>query len=60
MLWQRLIHTLAYFVKLGLSHEEAGHLHHHYYKTYGLALRGLIKHHDVGELYRLKLRIPCR
>ena len=41
--------TLAYFVWLGLSHEEARELHHHYYKTYGLALRGLVKHHDVGE-----------
>jgi len=41
--------TPAYFVQLGLSHEEAGELHHHYYKTYGLALRGLVKHHDVGE-----------
>lgn len=39
----------AYFVQLGLTHEEAGELHHRYYKTYGLALRGLVKHHDVGE-----------
>jgi len=44
-----LVFTPAYFVQLGLSHEEAGELHHHYYKTYGLALRGLVKHHDVGE-----------
>ena len=49
MLQQSLIHTLAYFVKIGLSHDEASELHHHYYKTYGLALRGLVKHHDVGE-----------
>lgn len=48
-LQQSLIYTLAYFVKIGLSHDEAGDLHHHYYKTYGLALRGLVKHHDVGE-----------
>ncbi|KAF9652196.1 pyrimidine 5-nucleotidase, partial [Thelephora ganbajun] len=40
----------AYFVQLGLSHEEASDLHHHYYKTYGLALRGLVKHHDVDPL----------
>lgn len=44
-----LIPILAYFVQLGLSHEEASGLHHHYYKTYGLALRGLVMHHDVGE-----------
>ena len=52
--WSRMLHQsltsfLAYFVQLGLSHEEANELHHHYYKTYGLALRGLVKHHDVGE-----------
>jgi len=40
----------AYFVWLGLSHEEAHELHHRYYKTYGLALRGLVKHHDVDPL----------
>lgn len=40
---------LAYFVELGLSHDAASELHLRYYKTYGLALRGLVKHHDVGE-----------
>jgi pyrimidine and pyridine-specific 5'-nucleotidase len=35
---------------LGLSNEEASELHHKYYTTYGLALRGLIRHHDVGEV----------
>jgi len=44
-----LTSVLAYFVQLGLSHEEASELHHRYYKTYGLALRGLVMHHDVGE-----------
>lgn len=39
----------AYFVGLGLSHEEASELHHRYYSQYGLALRGLKRHHDVGN-----------
>ena len=39
----------AYFVNLGLSHEEASELHLKYYTQYGLALRGLTKHHDVGS-----------
>lgn len=49
VLQQGLTRILAYFVQLGIPHEEASELHHHYYKTYGLALRGLVKHHDVGE-----------
>ncbi|KAK2466278.1 hypothetical protein APHAL10511_001920 [Amanita phalloides] len=40
----------AYFVKLGLSHEEASDLHHRYYVQYGLALRGLTHHHDIDPL----------
>ncbi|KAM6495806.1 pyrimidine 5-nucleotidase [Amanita muscaria] len=40
----------AYFVKLGLSHEEASELHLQYYTQYGLALRGLTRHHDVDAL----------
>ena len=40
---------LAYFVSLGLSHEEASELHLKYYTQYGLALRGLTRHHDVGS-----------
>ncbi|KAF8639633.1 hypothetical protein AX17_000898 [Amanita inopinata Kibby_2008] len=40
----------AYFVSLGLSHGEASELHHQYYTQYGLALRGLIRHHDVDPL----------
>ncbi|KJA30190.1 hypothetical protein HYPSUDRAFT_32294 [Hypholoma sublateritium FD-334 SS-4] len=43
-----LIH--AYFVSLGLSHEEASELHLKYYTQYGLALRGLTRHHDVDPL----------
>lgn len=39
----------AYFVKLGLDHEEASKLHLQYYTRYGLALRGLTRHHDVGN-----------
>ncbi|KAH7876280.1 pyrimidine 5-nucleotidase [Lentinula edodes] len=34
-----------YFVKLGLSDEEASDLHHKYYTQYGLALAGLVRHH---------------
>jgi hypothetical protein len=42
-------HTLlAYFVNLGLGHEEASELHLRYYTQYGLALRGLTRHHDIG------------
>lgn len=40
----------AYFVDLGLSHEEASELHMKYYIQYGLALRGLTRHHDVGSV----------
>lgn len=44
----RLTYVPAYFVSLGLSEEEASQLHLHYYTQYGLALRGLTRHHDVG------------
>ena len=37
-----------YFVSMGLSEEEAGTLHRKYYREYGLALRGLVRHHGVG------------
>ena len=40
--------SLAYFVSLGLGHEEASDLHLKYYTQYGLALRGLTRHHDIG------------
>ncbi|KAK4705405.1 hypothetical protein P7C70_g786, partial [Phenoliferia sp. Uapishka_3] len=40
----------AYFRKLGLPDEEARSLHHHYYTEYGLAIRGLVRHHDVDPL----------
>ncbi|KAJ2936703.1 hypothetical protein H1R20_g390, partial [Candolleomyces eurysporus] len=40
----------AYFVSLGLTHEEASELHLRYYTQYGLALRGLTRHHDVDPL----------
>lgn len=39
-----------YFVDIGLSHEEAAVLHHRYYSQYGLALRGLKRHHAVDAL----------
>ncbi|GAA5862625.1 hypothetical protein JCM1840_002616 [Sporobolomyces johnsonii] len=40
----------AYFTRLGLSDAEAAHLHHHYYTEYGLAIRGLVRHHKVDPL----------
>ncbi|KIM46099.1 hypothetical protein M413DRAFT_441160 [Hebeloma cylindrosporum] len=40
----------AYFVSLGLGHEEASDLHLKYYTQYGLALRGLTRHHDIDPL----------
>lgn len=40
----------AYFLTLGLSDEEASDLHHKYYSQYGLALRGLTRHHNVDPL----------
>ncbi|EDR12886.1 uncharacterized protein LACBIDRAFT_245826 [Laccaria bicolor S238N-H82] len=40
----------AYFVSLGLDHDEASELHLRYYTLYGLALRGLTRHHDVDPL----------
>lgn len=39
----------AYFVSLGIDEAEASELHHKYYKQYGLALRGLTRHHDIGN-----------
>ena len=43
------IECADYFVKLGLTHEEAHELHLKYYSQYGLALRGLTRHHDIGN-----------
>ncbi|THH07074.1 hypothetical protein EW146_g9427 [Bondarzewia mesenterica] len=40
----------AYFLTLGISDKEASELHHEYYTLYGLALRGLTRHHDVDPL----------
>ena len=40
----------AYFLTLGLEEEEASALHLRYYKTYGLALRGLVRHHNIDPL----------
>ncbi|WFD30598.1 suppressor of deletion of TFIIS [Malassezia sp. CBS 17886] len=40
----------AYFQSLGLSNDEAEHLHQHYYKEYGLAIRGLVMHHAIDPL----------
>ena len=40
---------IAYFISLGLSNEEASELHQRYYTQYGLALRGLRRHHGVGN-----------
>ncbi|GAA5940457.1 uncharacterized protein JCM15063_002331 [Sporobolomyces koalae] len=40
----------AYFEKLGLAQDEAAELHHRYYTEYGLAIRGLVRHHKVDPL----------
>jgi pyrimidine and pyridine-specific 5'-nucleotidase len=47
---------LAYIVSLGLSDEEASQLREHYYTQYGLALRGLRRHHGVGNII---IPSPC-
>ena len=40
----------AYFLTLELDEAEAEKLHQHYYKSYGLAIRGLVKHHRIDPL----------
>ncbi|TKY84589.1 hypothetical protein EX895_006491 [Sporisorium graminicola] len=40
----------AYFHGMGLSEQDAKTLHTTYYKTYGLAIRGLVKHHQIDPL----------
>jgi pyrimidine and pyridine-specific 5'-nucleotidase len=51
-------------VSLGLSDEEASTLNSQYYTQYGLALRGLQRHHGVGNasfsLSNRDLLTPCR
>ena len=38
-----------YFAKhLNLSDEDAHKLHNEYYKSYGLAIEGLVRHHKIG------------
>ncbi|TFY59687.1 hypothetical protein EVJ58_g5632 [Rhodofomes roseus] len=39
-----------YFLSLGFPEEEATDLHHKYYTQYGLALRGLVRHHQIDAL----------
>jgi pyrimidine and pyridine-specific 5'-nucleotidase len=40
-----------YFMKhLELSREDAFRLHQEYYKTYGLAIEGLVRHHKIDPL----------
>lgn len=41
----------AYFRTLGLDEEEAGALHLKYYREYGLAIRGLTRHHTIGTAH---------
>lgn len=48
--FSRLASDTAYFKRLGLSEEEAAELHHRYYTEYGLAIRGLVRHHKVDPL----------
>lgn len=40
----------AYFESIGLARAEAERLHQTYYRSYGLAIRGLVKHHDIDPL----------
>lgn len=40
----------AYIIGLGLDEEEAERLHSQYYRSYGLAIRGLVKHHKIDAL----------
>ncbi|EKM59208.1 uncharacterized protein PHACADRAFT_191528 [Phanerochaete carnosa HHB-10118-sp] len=40
----------AYFLSLGLERNRATELHHKYYTEYGLALRGLVRHHEIDPL----------
>lgn len=40
----------AYFLSLGLEDDRATELHHKYYTEYGLALRGLVRHHEIDPL----------
>lgn len=40
----------SYFQSLKLPPEEAKVLHQKYYKEYGLAIRGLVKHHEIDAL----------
>ncbi len=41
----------SYFEKsLSLSQEDATQLHGHYYKEYGLALKGLVYHHKIDPM----------
>ncbi|GAA5847640.1 hypothetical protein JCM5353_004169 [Sporobolomyces roseus] len=40
----------GYFERLGLGQDEAAELHHRYYTEYGLAIRGLVRHHKVDPL----------
>ena len=43
-----------YFMNLGLSDKEASDLQWKYYQQYGLPLRGLVLHHEVG----VSVRVP--
>lgn len=49
LVFELFMKALAYFVSLGISHKEASELHHNYCVQYGLALRGLTRHYDVGS-----------
>lgn len=39
-----------YFVDLGFPEEEAERLHSQYYRQYGLAIRGLVKFHNIDPM----------
>lgn len=56
--FQFLIKVVDYFVHIGIDHEKASELHHNYYVQYGLALRGLTRHHHVGSKIQNARLIP--
>jgi pyrimidine and pyridine-specific 5'-nucleotidase len=51
--WKQLliIYTDKYFqTHLELSQKEANELHYKYYREYGLAIEGLVRHHKINAL----------
>lgn len=49
-----------YFKSLGLEEDKARELHQKYYREYGLAIRGLVKHHDIGAFQAPEAGVQLR